>query len=114
MAGKKNFTQANTNSVYDTIADATAAPEQRMTARDREYTDEEIREYREAGKTRGRKNVKAIRINMAFSPTVHEYITIMARVRGQSITEFTNDVFEHSMKENAGLYEQAKAFRKMF
>ena len=55
-----------------------------------------------------------VRVNMAFTPTVHDYIRIMASVRGETITEFTNQVFLKSMAENAELYKQAQEFRKSF
>ena len=64
-----------------------------------------------AGTTRGRKGCKAHRINMAFSDEVHEYITTMARVRGETITQFTNYIFTKSMEDNADIYEKAKAFK---
>ena len=51
---------------------------------------------------------------MAFTPEVHEYIKTMARVRGESVTDFTNHVFKQSMEENAALYEKAKAFQESF
>ena len=108
MAGKKkDFTTANTGRVYSTITEAT------QEAR-KEYSAQEAQEMREAGTTQGRKGCKAIRINMAFTPEVHEYIKVMARVRGESITDFTNYVFKQSMADNADLYEQAKSFQQAF
>lgn len=115
MAGKKDFSSVNTGRVYGTIAEATAAPDQtqeaQQTRKERKtYTEQEQQEFREAGKTKGRKGCKAIRINMAFSPEVHEYIKTMARVRGESITDFTNYIFTRSMEENAETYQKAKEF----
>lgn len=112
MAVKKDFTQANTGRAYNQMTEAIADPAE---ARQREgYTEERAQEMREAGTTQGRKGCKAVRINMAFTPEVHEYIKTMARVRGESVTDFTNFVFRQSMKENADLYEQAKQFQKTF
>ena len=51
---------------------------------------------------------------MAFSPEVHEYIKTMARVRGESITDFTNYIFTRSMEENAEVYQRAKEFKESF
>lgn len=115
MASKKDFTTANTGRVYGAIAEATAAPDQTQEApqarKERKtYTEQEQHEFREAGKTKGRKGCKAIRINMAFTPEVHEYIKVMARVRGESITDFTNYIFTRSMEENAETYQRAKEF----
>ena len=127
MARNKDFSNANMDRVYGTIADATAEPEEQQaqevqqeqdtqnTRKPRKtYTDEEKAQFMAEGKTKGRKDCKAIRINMAFAPAVHEYIKTMARVRGESITDFTNKVFEQHMKENAEVYERAKAFKDMF
>ena len=115
-AKKKDFTQANTDRVYSAIAEATAEPEapEAQQVSEAQYTDEQMAAFKEAGKTQGRKGAKAIRFNMAFPPSVYEYITTMARVRGESVTKFTQFVFEQSMKDNAELYEQAKTFTKSF
>ena len=115
MASKKDFTTANTGRVYGAIAEATAAPDQtqeeQQTRKERKtYTEQEQREFMEAGKTKGRKGCKAIRINMAFTPEVHEYIKVMARVRGESITDFVNAVFARHMADNAETYQRAKEF----
>lgn len=119
MASKKDFSNVNTNRAYSAIAEATAEPEQQeaqevqQARRERKtYTEQEQQQFREEGKTKGRKGCKAIRINMAFTPEVHEYIKTMARVRGESITDFTNAVFARHMEENAEIYERAKAFKE--
>ena len=110
---KKDFSKIKTGSVYDAIAEATAEPAPQPIPRRKTGTaptQEEIDLARAQGKTQGRAGVKALRINMAFSPEVHDYIRIMARVRGQTLTQFTEAVFRKSMEENAGIYEQAKIF----
>lgn len=121
---KKDFRNVNTGRVYDAIAEATAAPDQQQTQEAQQeqqtqqgrktYTEEQAQEMREAGTTQGRKGCKAVRINMAFPPEMHDFIRTMARVRGESITDFTNHVFAQYMKDNADLYERAKAFLKEF
>ena len=117
MASKKDFTQANTGRVYSAITEATAEPApqaQEVQHPRKAYTVEQAEAMRQAGTTQGRKDCKAIRINMAFTPDIHEYIKVMARVRGESVTAFTNYVFRQSMEENAELYEKAKAFQESF
>lgn len=117
MASKKDFTQVNTGRVYSAITEATAEPEQQpkeAQAPRTAYTADKVEEMRQAGTTQGRKGCKAVRINMAFTPEVHEYIKTMARVRGESVTDFTNYVFRQSMEDNAALYEKAKAFQDSF
>ena len=113
---KKDFSKVNTSSVYDTIAEATADPAPQpipKRKKDTPPTAEEIQLAREQGRTRGRKGVKALRINMAFTPEVHDYIRTMAQVRGQTVTQFTEAVFRKSMEDNAQIYEQVKAFQKI-
>lgn len=117
MAKKKDFGTLDTGRTYGMINQATAetAPQPiPRRSRSEAPSAEEIAQAREQGKTQGRKGVKAIRINMAFSPEVHEYIRTMARVRGESVTAFTNYIFEQSMKDNAELYERAKEFKDSF
>ena len=118
MSSKKDFTAANTGRVYSAIQEATAAPEaqqaQEAKKERKTYSQEEEQQFMEAGSTQGRKGLKAKRINMAFSPSVHEYITVMARVRGETISQFTEHVFRQHMEENAALYEQAKQFKNSF
>ncbi len=117
MAKKKLFDSIETGSVYDAISEATAEPTPAALprrSREEEPTTEEIAAAREQGKTQGRKGVKAIRINMAFAPDVHEYINIMSRARGQSITTFTNEVFRNSKQQNLELFNKAKEFLDNF
>lgn len=111
---KKDFSRVKTGSVYAAIEDATAEPAPQPIPRRKNGiapTQTEIDLAREQGKTQGRAGVKALRINMAFSPEIHSYIRTMARVRGQSVTQFTEAVFRKSMEDNAEVYEQAKAFQ---
>lgn len=122
-AQKKNFESISTGRVYNAIATATAEePKQAEPATDKkdllarrsrnaDPTPEQLRAAQEQNKTQGRRGCRATRINMAFTPEVHEYIVTMARVRGESITQFTNYIFKKSMTDNAELYEQAKAFK---
>lgn len=113
---KKDFSKLNTSSVYDAIAEATADPEPLgipEKKRGTEPTAEEIQIAREQSRTRGRKGIKMLRINMAFTPEIHDYIRTMAQARGQTVTQFTESVFRKSMEENAEVYEQIKAFQQI-
>ena len=123
MASKKDFSSMNAAPVYNAIADATAEAQEVQQAQGTQkkprkpveaYSPEKAAEMAAAGTTRGRKGCKANRVNMAFTPEIHDYIRTMARVRGESITDFTNYVFRKSMEENAAIYEQAKAFKNSF
>lgn len=110
----KDFSTADTSNIYDAITEATApvsdqaqAPKSR-----REYTAEERLQFMEELRTSGRKGIKLERINMAFQPTVYEYIQIMSRVTGMSKTGFVNFALKQHMEEHAELYNQALEFRK--
>jgi hypothetical protein len=63
-------------------------------------------------KTQGRKGCKAVRINMAFTPENHEFISIMARIMGKTKTEFANIVIERYRTEHPEIYEQAKEIKR--
>ena len=61
-------------------------------------------------KTQGRKGCKAIRINMAFTPSNHEFIKVMAKATGRTMTEFANDVITAYRSEHPEFMEQANSF----
>lgn len=113
---KKDFSGVNTRSVYNQIADATAEPDQQEEQQAQEaqkkprktYTEQEQQQFKAIRKTQGRKGCFVHRINMAFSEEVHQYIIVMSRIRGETITDFTNKVIEQHMKENQAVYDQAK------
>lgn len=113
----KDFSKVKTDPVYkNTIAEATADPAPQpipKRKKDSPPTEEEIQLAREQSRTRGRAGVKALRINMAFTPDVHDYIRTMAQARGQTVTQFTEAVFRKSMEDNAEIYAQVKEFQKI-
>lgn len=123
MAKTKDFSQLNTGRVYNAIAEATAEPEQEAqdtqeidevkTERKprRTYTEQEAFEIMQTMKTSGRKGLKLPRINLAFVPTVYNYVQIMSRVRGETMTEFVNLALQQHMEEHRDLYEKAIEFR---
>ncbi len=115
---RKDFTQINTDPVYQTIADATADPdtvqeEKKPRKERRTYTEEEAAEYVDALKTSGRKGLKLPRINLAFRPETYAYVQTMSRVMGYNMTEFVNDALEQHMREHMDEYEKALEFRKI-
>lgn len=109
MAGKKDFAGMNTGRVYGAIEQATSRKGQQGTA-----SPQEAQERAAQLKTQGRKGCKAIRINMAFTPENHEFIKIMAKISGKTMTEFANLVVERYRTEHPDLYEQAKAIIDQF
>lgn len=111
---KKNFMNVNTERVYNAIEEATAEPapkELKRRSRSTEPTAEEIQAAREQGKTQGRKGVKCLRVNMQFTPEIHDYIRTMSRAAGMSITEFTNHVFAQHMEAHQDKYQEVLANR---
>ena len=109
MASKKDFAGMNTGRVYGAIEQATSRKGQQGTA-----SPQEAQERAAQLKTQGRKGCKAIRINMAFTTENHEFIKIMAKISGKTMTEFANLVVERYRTEHPDLYEQAKAIIDQF
>ena len=103
MATKKDFSGINTGRAYEAIEQATSQRAQQGTASPQEQA-----QRRTYMKTQGRKGCKAIRINMAFSPENHEFLTVMARISGMSVTNFCNHCIDEYRKEHSELFEQAK------
>ncbi|MCR4745534.1 MAG: hypothetical protein K5894_09955 [Lachnospiraceae bacterium] len=131
---KKDFTQANTGRVYNQIAEATAEPAENISHNEyvennnsaddnerqtegkpkkarKEYHGEEAQKWQKKRKTQGRKGCKMVRINMAFDLELHDFIRTMARVRGESMTEFTNYVFKLYMEDHLEVYKKAMEFK---
>lgn len=109
MASKKDFAGINTGRVYSTIEQATSNKGQQG-----EASPQEKAERASGLRTQGRKGCKAIRINMAFTPENHEFIKIMARISGKTMTEFANLAIERYRTEHPDLYEQARAIIEKF
>lgn len=104
MASKKDFGKIQTGRVYGAIETATSSKGQQGTA-----SPQEAEERRETLRTQGRKGAKATRINMAFTDSNHQFIKVMARISGRTMTEFTNYVIEQYRAEHPEIYNQAKA-----
>ena len=101
----KNFEQMKTTSVYGAVAQATGDIHARSTA-----GKEEQAERAAAMQTQGRKGCKAKRINMAFTPGNYEFIKVMAKASGRTMTEFTNLVIAAYQREHPEIMEQAHGF----
>lgn len=105
MASKKDFAGMNTGRVYNSIEQATSRKGQQGKA-----SPQEVLERKENLKTQGRKGAKADRINMAFTPSNHEFIKVMAKATGKTMTEFTNIVIAAYRNEHPEFMEQAQNF----
>lgn len=66
------------------------------------------KEEREANRrTQGRKGCAGPRITMVFSTTNYNFIRTMARIKGQSLAEFTNEMITQYIADHGQYYEQA-------
>lgn len=116
---KKDFTQVNTDSVYDTIAQATQLEGwkpmgDRISGKRKErrtYSKEEEQQILETMQTSGRKGIKLPRINLAFSPANYDYVVTMSRVRGENLTQFVNHILQEHREEHDDVYQKALEFR---
>lgn len=72
---------------------------------------EEAEERKAAMRTQGKKGAKLTRINAAFTPENIQYIKIMGRIRGESMSEFINHVLDKHREDNAEFYAQAKEIK---
>lgn len=124
---KKDFSKINTNSVYSTIAEATARPEGRPTEETKGYnmfdaqatqkaqekqildTKEIVNAVLDRVEEKGRERQKAKRINMAFTDENYNYINVMARIKGLTLTDFINEIITDSREKNGAVYEKAVA-----
>lgn len=66
----------------------------------RTYTQEEQATYQNEMRTSGRKGCRAPRINLACTPETIEYIRTMSRLKGQTISQFVNDLIRKDMAEH--------------
>ena len=132
---KKDFSSMNTGRLFEAIAEATADPAAQEAAEDQQaqqepetlqepaytytgpgrktYTVEsaEALELMNSFKTNGRKGLHLKRINLAFSPENYDYITTMARVRGENLTQFVNKIISEHKADHHEIYDKAVEFR---
>lgn len=78
------------------------------------YTKAEELDAMENMKTSGLKGVKMPRMNLAFKPSVYEYLNTVCAHNGMTRTQFINALIESNMKENKKLYEKIKEDKDQF
>lgn len=106
MAKAKNFESIKTNNVFEAV-EKSAGKKIQQTA-----SEKEIEERKATGKTQGRKGCKATRINIAFTSPNHDYIKTVSKIKGMSLTEYTNYIIEQHRLEHDELYKKAKELLK--
>lgn len=97
MARKKDF--GNLDAFMD-IATGKQHPE--IAEDEKQIRAEELR-------TQGAKGCKAYRINMAFTPANYDFICVMSRIRGKTMTKYLNQVLDDYREYHSEIYEEAKA-----
>lgn len=70
-------------------------------------TPEEAAERKAALKTQGKKGAKCDRYNVAFTPANYDYINIVARVKGMTMTKFINQMIDEYRENHPEIYEKA-------
>ena len=126
----KNFTGMNTGRAYSTDKEAREALKKPKTAKQEtsgkvyaaieqatsrkgqqgKASPQEAAERASELKTQGRKGCKAIRINMAFTPDNHEFIKVMSRASGRTMTEMCNEIISAYRNEHPEFMEKAAGF----
>ena len=97
----KDFSNIGKSSIVGDIRTATHTPQS-------EITEEELHARRAAGKTQGRAGAKMLRLNMAFTEENSEFIRVVARVTGRSMTQVTNQIVKEYRENNPEIFEIAK------
>ena len=69
-------------------------------------------EVQQVQHTQGKKGQKLPRINMAFQTSNLEYLQIISRIEGKSITEYVNNLVEQDRQRNAARLEEARSIFK--
>ena len=95
---KKNFTDTAAARMFEEIEQVTAETQ-------------ETPETPETQETPRAKRQKLQRINMAFTPDNYEFIHTMARVRGETLTAFVNEIIDKAKEDHADVYRQALLFK---
>ena len=70
-------------------------------------TDSEKKTRQAEQRTQGKKGAGMQRINMAFTPDNIDFIHIMSRIRGESMTAFVNYVLDLYKEEHPEIYRRA-------
>ena len=91
--------------VYAEIAQATSKKGQQGKASPQEQAERQAE-----GRTQGRKGCKATRINMAFTTENHDFIKVMSKATGRTMTERCNAIITAYRTEHPEFMEKAAGF----
>jgi len=62
----------------------------------------------EARRTQGRKGYAMPRLNISLTPSGYEYVQVMARLNGKSVTRYISDLVDKDAEKNAERYRKAR------
>ena len=105
---KQSFEGVTGARVQAAIAKATGKKHQQEAA-----SPEEQNERAEQLRTQGRKGCKRPRYNIAFTPTNHAFIELLARSRGMSLAQCCNAIIDKLREQNPEIEKQAKELQKL-
>lgn len=71
-------------------------------------TPEEKAEREAEGRTQGRKGCKAPRINIAFTSENWDFLRVMAKLKGQNMTQFCNEIITQYREAHGETYQKLK------
>lgn len=106
---KKNFKGDNPAMAFITNPDTheiQEAQEEQITQD--AYNTQNVQLKQKVPSTQGRKGQKLPRINMAFSEVNLEYLQLMSRIQGVSMTAYVNNLIESDREKNTAIIERAK------
>lgn len=55
------------------------------------------------------RTAKDPRLNLALKPELYDYVVTMAGLRGESVTEYLNQLITANREKNLDIYQAAKA-----
>jgi len=105
MAQKKN----DFGAIGATVRQATGATKEHP-----ELSEQEKKERAETLRTQGAKGCKAVRINMAFTPTNYDFICTLSKIKGLPMTKYLNALIDEYRAEHSEIYEAAKDVLEQF
>jgi hypothetical protein len=92
-----------------TFESLTATTEKKERAERRTADPEKEQEARAALATQGKKGYKLQRINMAFTPDNIDYLRLVSKAKGLTMTQFVNEIIDRERERNSDILEQLKA-----
>ena len=101
----KDFKSIKTSDVYSSVSRGINRQGQQE-----EASPAEQRARRAELATQGRKGCKAYRINMAFTPENHDFIKILSKASGRTMTQYVNELIASYRAEHPEHYEKARQF----